>query len=381
MMFEYSLESAEGAARAGVLSTPHGRIHTPSFMPVGTAGTVKGLIMEEVKELGARMVLANTYHLYLRPGHELIDDLGGLHHFMRWNGPILTDSGGFQVFSLSGTRRVHDDGVDFKSHIDGSVHTFTPEFVMEIQRALGADIVMAFDECPPGGCDQRTAKESVERTLKWLKRCRDRFTALETEGPSPVQSLFPVLQGNVFDAIRREHASRVLELADWHGYGIGGLSVGESKQDMWRILEILHDVLPTNRPRYLMGVGYPDDLLEAIARGCDLFDCVAPTRNARHGSAWTREEGQVNLKSARFRRDTRPLDPGCDCYACVHYDRAYLRHLVVASEWLAARLLSMHNLRFLVRLGEQARDQIVGGDFEIWRQDWLELYRKGGSAK
>jgi queuine tRNA-ribosyltransferase len=247
---------------------------------------------------------------------------------------------------------------------------------MEVQRALGADVIMAFDECPPGGCDLATAEAAVRRTLAWLERCRDRFSQLEHESATPVQTLFPVLQGNVFDDLRAAHARRTMELGDWKGYGIGGLSVGEAKPDMWRTVEVLDGVLPADRPRYLMGVGYPDDLLEAVARGCDLFDCVAPTRNARHGTAWTEAEGQVNLKAARFRRDTSALDPSCDCTTCARYDRAYLRHLVVAGEWLAMRLLSVHNLRFLIGLTERARARIADGTFDGWRRDWLERYRK-----
>jgi len=374
-MFDYRLEATDGAARAGTFSTPHGDVPTPAFMPVGTQGTVKGLIPEEVEALGARMVLANTYHLYLRPGHELVRTLGGLHAFMRWSGPILTDSGGYQVFSLAGIREVKDDGVVFKSHLDGSSHTFTPESVMDVQRTLGADVIMAFDECPPGGSDRTHAAAANERTLRWLVRCRDRFRTLEAEGRYPAQALLPVLQGNVFDDLRREQARSVRDMEDWPGYGIGGLSVGEAKEDMWRILELLDGELPAMRPRYLMGVGYPDDLLEAVTRGCDLFDCVAPTRNARHGTAWTSEEGQVNLKVARFRDDRRPIDPDCDCYACARYDRAYIRHLVVAGEWLAVRLVSIHNLRFLVRLAEEARRRIGDGTFEGWSGDWLERYR------
>tara|TARA_Y100000996_G_C22523105_1_gene643294 strand:- start:447 stop:1589 length:1143 start_codon:yes stop_codon:yes gene_type:complete len=379
-MFDYTLSATEGSARAGSLTTPHGSVSTPAFMPVGTAGTVKSLIMEEVKELGAQVVLANTYHLYLRPGQDLVRQLGGLHDFMRWDGPILTDSGGYQVFSLRGTRKVHDDGVDFQSHVDGSRHVFTPESVMDIQRTLGADIIMAFDECPPGGCDRQTAEQANRRTLEWLRRCRIRFDELEQVGEFKEQSLFPVLQGNVFDDLRREHAEQFMSLNDWDGFGIGGLSVGESKPDMWRTLELLDDVLPKDRPRYLMGVGYPDDLLEAIKRGCDLFDCVAPTRNARHGTAWTSIEGQINLKAARFRSDTRPIDTECDCYTCAHYDRAYLRHLVVSGEWLPLRLISIHNLRFLVRLGEEARRRVIDGSFDHWHRDWLERYKKEGKA-
>jgi len=374
-MFDFSVQSREGAARSGVFGTPHGDVLTPTFMPVGTQGTVKGLIMEEVGALGAQVVLANTYHLYLRPGHDLLAQLGGLHEFMRWDGPILTDSGGYQVFSLSKICDVHDDGVDFQSHIDGSKHCFTPELVMEIQRTLGADVIMAFDECPPGGAHRSTAEAANVRTLRWLERCRDRFAELEHEIPAPSQALFPVLQGNIYEDLRREHARDFMQAGDWPGFGIGGLSVGEAKEDMWPVLELLHEELPEDRPRYLMGVGYPDDLLEAIARGCDLFDCVAPTRNARHGTVWTSEEGQVNLKAGRFREDTRPIDPGCDCYTCTRYDRAYLRHLVVSAEWLAVRLLSIHNLRFLVHLAEEARHRIASGTFEGWSQDWLLRYR------
>jgi queuine tRNA-ribosyltransferase len=380
-MFQYRLHATEGSARAGTLTTPHGDVPTPTFMPVGTQGTVKTLVPEEVEALGARMVLANTYHLYLRPGHDVVRELGGLHDFMRWPGPILTDSGGFQVFSLAAIRSIHDDGVEFRSHIDGSRHTFTPESVMDVQRALGADVIMAFDECPPGGCDRATAAAACERTLAWLGRCKSRFEALESEAPIPPQALFPVLQGNVYDDLRRSHAERSMALGDWTGYGIGGLSVGEAKEDMWRTLELLDGVLPADRPRYLMGVGYPDDLLEAVARGCDMFDCVAPTRNARHGTAWTSVEGQVNLKAARFKKDTAALDASCDCYTCARYDRAYLRHLVVASEWLAMRLLSIHNLRFLVRLGEEARERIVQGTFERWHVEWLERFRNERSSQ
>jgi len=378
-MFDYTLSATDGSARAGSFSTPHGDVQTPAFMPVGTAGTVKGLIMEEVESLGAQVVLANTYHLYLRPGHELVRELGGLHDFMRWDGPILTDSGGYQVFSLADIRKVRDEGVEFQSHIDGSRHTFTPESVMDVQRALGADIIMAFDECPPGGCDRRTAEDANRRTLAWLERCRTRFAELEHRGDVPEQALFPVLQGNIFDDLRRAHAKQFMDLEDWPGYGIGGLSVGEAKPDMWRTLEVLDDALPADRPRYLMGVGYPDDLLEAMARGCDLFDCVAPTRNARHGTAWTSEDGQINLKAARFKDDTRPIDPECDCYTCGRYDRAYLRHLVSSAEWLPVRLISIHNLRFLVRLGEEAHRRVLDGSFDSWRRDWLERYRKEGS--
>lgn len=378
-MFTYDLHATDGAARTGTFHTPHGPVETPVFMPVGTLGAVKHVSPDELGGIGASMVLANTYHLFLRPGHDLVRELGGLHAFMRWDGPTLTDSGGFQVFSLSGIRRVDDDGVEFQSHIDGSRHRFTPESVMEIERTLGADVIMAFDECPPGGCDRATAEKANERTLRWLERCRDRYSALIDQDPEgPVQALVPVIQGNVYDDLRRSHARQVLETGDWPALAIGGLSVGEPKPAMWRTLEVLDPELPRDRPRYLMGVGYPDDLLEAMGRGIDMFDCVAPTRNARHGTAWTLDEGQVNLKASRFKRDRRPIDPGCDCMACLRFDRAYLRHLVQAGEHFAHRLISIHNLRFLVRLAEQAREHVRAGDYYPWSTDWLERYRSAG---
>jgi len=370
------MDGTDGSARAGTFQTPHGPVLTPAFMPVGTQGTVKTLTPDEVSALGASMVLANTYHLFLRPGHELVRELGGLHEFMRWSGPILTDSGGFQVFSLTRINKIQDEGVVFQSHIDGSRHLFTPERVVEIQRALGADVVMAFDECPPGGADRKTVEEANRRTLLWLQRCRDRFQALAGEDPFLEQALFPVLQGNVYDDLRVHQARDVLAMGDWIGLAIGGLSVGEAKEDMWRVLEVMDGELPPHAPRYLMGVGYPDDLLRAVARGCDLFDCVAPTRNARHGTAWSKDEGQVNLKHTRFKRDTNPVDLDCDCYTCKRFDRAYLRHLSVANEWLGHRLLTIHNLSFLVSLAEKARARILDKSFEGWSRDWLARYEE-----
>jgi len=374
-VFDFALEATDGAARAGTFSTPHGDVTTPVFMPVGTLGAVKAVSPDELSGLGASMILANTYHLYLRPGHDLVDELGGLHAFMRWKGPILTDSGGYQVFSLANINEIRDDGVVFQSHIDGSSHLFTPESVMDIQRVLGADVIMAFDECPPGGSSRNVAEAANARTLHWLERCADRFGEISASDGRAAQSLFPVLQGNVYEDLRLDQVRRVRDLGTWDGFGIGGLSVGEAKPEMWRVLETLHIEMPADRPRYLMGVGYPDDLLEAISRGCDMFDCVAPTRNARHGTAWTAEEGQVNLKGARFRADTRPVDPGCDCYGCMRFDRAYVRHLVVAGERFGHRLLSIHNLRFLVRLAAEARERIRGGTFTAWSAEWLERYR------
>ena len=379
-MFDFTLHATDGAARTGTFTTPHGNVETPAFMPVGTNGSVKGVSPEEIEATGTSMILANTYHLYLRPGHELVRELGGVHEFMRWDGPILTDSGGYQVFSLSASNEIRDDGVVFQSHIDGSSHLFTPEGVMDIQRALGADVVMAFDQCPPGGVTHEEAEAANRRTLDWLSRCRDRFHASEDDEGGGEQSLFPVLQGNIYSDLRLQHLRAFLDLGDWDGMGVGGLSVGEGKDDMWRVLEDLHSEIPGGLPRYLMGVGYPDDLLESVARGYDMFDCVAPTRNARHGTAWTSVEGQVNLKAARFIRDRKPIDPECDCYACRGYDRAYIRHLCVSSELFGARLVSIHNIRFLVRLAEESRERIVNGTFQSWSRDWLERYRGSKEA-
>jgi queuine tRNA-ribosyltransferase len=373
-MFEFSVSAKDGAARVGRLTLPHGVVNTPAFMPVGTQATVKTLSPEEVAGTGAEIVLANTYHLFLRPGHETIQQLGGLHRFMNWHGPILTDSGGFQVFSLAKINQVRDDGVVFQSHIDGSRHLFTPESVMEVEHALGADIIMAFDECPPGQSSRAIAEDAHERTLRWLGRCRTKFEAL-WEGRERTQTLFPIMQGSVFADLRRDAARRVVDIGNWDGIAIGGLSVGEPKPSMYEMLETLEPELPPALPRYLMGVGYPDDLIEAIARGIDMFDCVAPTRNGRNGTAWVAGEGQVNVKAGRFRLDSGPLDDNCDCYTCRNFSRAYLRHLIVAEEILALRLLSLHNIRFLVKLAETARATIATGDFERWSQTWLEQFR------
>jgi len=377
-MFDFDLQATDGSARAGTFTTPHGALQTPAFMPVGTNGSVKGVSPEELAEMEAGMILANTYHLFLRPGEDLVRRLGGLHHFMRWPGPILTDSGGFQVFSLGDINEIRDDGVVFQNHLDGSRHLFTPERVMEIQRALGADVVMAFDECPPGGVQRQEVREANERTLRWLERCRDRFRDLETEDPGHPQALFPVLQGGIHVDLRVSHARSVGEMGDWKGIAIGGLSVGEAKKDMWPVLEALDDEISREVPRYLMGVGYPDDILEAVGRGCDMFDCVAPTRNARHATVWSSHEGQLNLKGARFAEDTDPIDPDCTCHACRRYDRAYLRHLMKSGELLGLRLCSIHNLHFLVELTRRARARIVDGTFSSWSAEWLERYRGGG---
>ena len=374
MSFRFEVGARAGAARTGVLTLPHGAVRTPAFMPVGTQATVKTLSPEEVAGTGAEILLSNTYHLYLRPGHDVVRAMGGLHKFMNWDRPILTDSGGFQVFSLAAINQVRDDGVVFQSHIDGSRHLFTPENVMEIERALGADIIMAFDECPPGQADRALAEEAHERTMRWLQRCRTHFDQLNANQPGPAQTLFPILQGSTFLDLRLDALKRVLDMANWHGLAIGGLSVGEAKPVMYDVLSGLEPRLPPGLPRYLMGVGYPDDLLEAIARGIDMFDCVAPTRNGRNGAVWT-AEGQVNIKGARFRLDPAPLDPGCDCYTCANFSRAYLRHLYIAGEVLALRLLSLHNVRFLVRLVEAARAAIEQQRYSQFHNEWMTRFR------
>jgi queuine tRNA-ribosyltransferase len=380
-VFEFDIHATDGAARTGTLRLPHGVVETPVFMPVGTLATVKTLTPDEVEGLGAQIILNNTYHLYLRPGAEVVKEMGGLHRFQSWTRPILTDSGGFQVFSLADIRTVSEEGVLFKSHIDGSRHLFTPERVMEIERMLGADVIMAFDQCPPGQAERTVAEEATTRTLEWLRRCRTRFDALKVEDPEgPAQTLFPIVQGGTFPDLRASAALAVQEMGDWDGIAIGGLSVGEPKPVMYEMLESLHPVLAPRLPRYLMGVGYPDDLLEAIGRGVDMFDCVAPTRNGRNGAAWVRGEGQVNIKSARFRTDPGPLDPSCGCYTCRTYTRGYLRHLFVAGEWLSMRLLSIHNVYFLVELVTAARAAIRAGEYASWSRGWLEEFRSRRSA-
>jgi queuine tRNA-ribosyltransferase len=375
-LLRFEIEATDGAARAGRISLPHGVVETPVFMPVGTAATVKALTPEEVEALGATIILNNAYHLFLRPGHELVRDLGGLHRFQSWQRPILTDSGGYQVFSLADIRTISDEGVVFQSHIDGTRHLFTPERVMEIQRALGADIIMAFDHCPPGQADRVLAAAASRRTLEWLVRCGARLDQLsQADNTEHGQTLFPILQGSIYPDLRVQAARDTLSTGDWSGIAIGGLSVGESKPAMYEMLDVLEPELPMGIPRYLMGVGYPDDLVEAIGRGVDMFDCVAPTRNGRNGSVWTRSEGRLNIKRARYRADRGPLDPGCECYTCRTYSRAYLRHLFIAGEWLSMRLLTIHNLRFLVDLTREARRAIFDGRYSGWSEQWLERFR------
>jgi queuine tRNA-ribosyltransferase len=370
--FGFALQGTDGCARAGTLNLPHGTVETPTFMPVGTQGTVRTLSPLDLHAVGAQMVLANTYHLHVRPGEEVVAALGGLHRFMAWDRPILTDSGGFQIFSLEGFRRVDDDGVDFASHVDGSRRRLTPERATEIQWILGADVAMAFDHVVPGRADRLAAEDAAERTKRWLERCVDRHRALAAEDPDR-QTLWPILQGAGHLEVRRSTARTVLGLADWTGIAIGGLAVGEPKEQMLAVLESLEPGLPRERPRYLMGVGFPEDLLESVARGVDLFDCVAPTRNGRNGSAYT-PDGAVNIRNAAHRADPGPLDESCDCETCRTYSRGYLRHLFAAEELLGLRLLSLHNVRFLVRLATEARAHILAGTFDTWHREWLNRY-------
>jgi queuine tRNA-ribosyltransferase len=372
--FAFHVEATDGAARRGVFHTPHGSVETPAFMAVGTLATVKALDPDDLRDAGAQMILSNAYHLHLRPGDELIRDLGGLHRFMQWDGPILTDSGGFQVFSLATLNTVSEDGVDFRSHIDGSARRFTPELVMQIERDLGADVVMQFDHVIPGQSDAATARDASERSLRWLARCRDAFHRIEPPLGKP-QALFPIVQGGVYADLRREAATAIATADDWLGYAVGGLSVGEAKPDMYRILEVMHAALPAHRPRYLMGVGFPEDLVEGVRRGMDLFDCVAPTRMGRNGTAFT-ADGRINIRNADHRRDSGPLDAECGCAACRRFSRAYIRHLFVSDEMLGMRLLSLHNVHFLVALMRAARDAIArgSGQFDAWADAWLRRY-------
>jgi queuine tRNA-ribosyltransferase len=367
MSFAFRIEHVEGRARAGVFHTPHGEVQTPAFMAVGTLATVKALDPEDLKQLGAQMILANAYHLHLRPGDELVRDLGGLHRFMAWDGPILTDSGGFQVFSLEGLRTVTEEGVEFRSHIDGSRRHFSAESVMRIERNLGADVTMQFDHVIPGQSEEGLAREASERSLRWLARCLEEFGRLERPRP---QALFPIVQGGIHPHLRREAAAAVRSMSDWIGYGIGGLSVGEPKPDMYAMLDVVDDALPDDRPRYLMGVGFPEDLVEGVRRGVDLFDCVAPTRMGRNGTAFT-SQGRLNIRRADLRADPRPLDEACGCSTCRRFSRAYVRHLFAADEMLGPRLLSVHNVHFLVALMRAARDALRTGTFDAWSREWL----------
>lgn len=362
MSFDFTLLAQDGDARLGRFETPHGLIETPVFAPVGTQATVKAMRPRDLVELGATLVLANTYHLYLRPGDKRVRDLGGLHRFMAWDGPILTDSGGFQVFSLSDTRRIDANGVTFKSHIDGSIHRFTPEKSIAVQENLGADIIMMFDECPPPN-EYEYVRQSLARTHPWALRCLDAKTRAD-------QALFGIVQGGVFRDLREQSARFMVEL-DLPGYAVGGLAVGETKAEMHSVLEWLNPVLPAGKPRYLMGVGAPEDLVNGVLRGIDIFDCVLPTRIARNGAAFVRG-GRINLRNARYTDDPSPVDPTCDCYACSRFSRAYIRHLVKADEILASILLTTHNLHFLLRLMDDLRKAIRKGRVAEFAGEFFE---------
>ncbi len=357
--FELIKTCKQSGARLGVLHTPHGDIETPIYMPVGTAATVKAVMPRDLNEIGAQIILSNTYHLHLRPGEDLIKEAGGLHRFMHWDKPILTDSGGFQVFSLAGIRKIKEEGVTFQSHIDGSRRFISPEVSMQIQQDLGSDIAMAFDVCSPYPCDYDTAKENMERTHRWAKRC-------QAAHKRPDQALFGIVQGAFYKDLRKESAKALADM-DFIGYGIGGLSVGEPKPIMYEMLEELMPYMPVHKPRYLMGVGTPDCLIEGVLRGVDMFDCVLATRVARNGTILT-GRGRLVVRNADCARDFSPLEEGCDCYACRNFSRAYIRHLFKAQEILGAQLASIHNLRFLTRLMEQVRDAI--------REDRLLDFRK-----
>lgn len=361
---KFKLIAQDGKARAGVLETEHGVIETPIYMPVGTQGTVKATEQRELIELGSQIILGNTYHLYLRPGMDVIEQAGGLHRFINWQKPILTDSGGFQVFSLTALRDIADNGVTFRSHLDGSLHIFTPESVIQIERQLGSDIMMVFDECTPYPCEFEYAKKSNEMTLRWAERCKiaaEKQPALY--GYS--QALFGIVQGSVYPEIREMSACALTKL-EFDGYAIGGLAVGEPVEEMYKITEFTEQFLPTDKPRYLMGIGTPENILESIERGMDMFDCVIPTRNGRNGMLWT-HNGSINIRNAQYKTDFTPVDPECDCYTCRTFTRAYLRHLFITKEILALQLASIHNLSLFLWIAREARKAILEKRFAVWK--------------
>jgi queuine tRNA-ribosyltransferase len=361
LKFELIKKDPGSAARLGSLTTTHGRIDTPIFMPVGTQATVKAMTPEELVQIGSQIILANTYHLYLRPGHELIGRLGGLHRFMHWDRPILTHSGGFQVFSLGELRKISEEGVKFRSHIDGSSHFISPEVSIAIQEALGSDIAMVFDECPPYPAEYSYVKKSLELTTRWARRCKDAHKR-------PDQALFGIVQGGMHPELRSESARQLIDIG-FDGYALGGLSVGEEKALMHEMMQECSEILPVDSPRYIMGIGAPEDLIEAINSGFDMFDCVMPTRNARNGALFT-SFGRINIKSALYAEDQGAIDPECSCYVCRNYSRAYLRHLYRSQEILASRLNTWHNLHFYLNLMQQARGAIAAGEFASFRKEF-----------
>ncbi len=363
--FSFQIEARQGRARAGKFFTPHGVLETPIFAPVGTQATVKSLTPDQLSDLNASLVLANTYHLYLRPGDELVKEMGGLHKFMSWTGPLLTDSGGFQVFSLAKSRRIDQEGVTFRSHIDGSQQRLDPEKSILIQENLGADIIMAFDECSDP-YDKGYVREAMVRTHNWAERCKQ-------AKKRPDQALFGIVQGGIYEDLRQESAELITSL-DFPGNAIGGLSVGETKSEMHTILDLVDKVLPEEKPRYLMGVGTPEDLVNGISRGVDIFDCVLPTRLARHNAAMTRSGGRLNIVNAQYAKDEQPIDQRCECYSCQHFSRAYIRHLIISKEMLAATLLSIHNLHTMISLAAEIRQSILGGNFDQFASQFHRVH-------
>jgi len=359
----FTISTFDGNARRGQITTKRGTINTPAFMPVGTNATVKAMNSDEMRELGAEIILSNTYHLYLRPGHDIIKSVGGLHEFMQWGGPILTDSGGFQVFSLSPLRKIRNDGVEFRSHIDGSLHFLTPELVMEIQGALGSDIAMVFDECTPYPADREYALNSLTLTTKWAKRCLD--------ARNSGQALFGIVQGGMYSDLRKQSAEELIEM-DFNGYALGGLSVGEPKELMYEMVNYTTPLLPAEKPRYLMGIGDLLDVFEAVAAGIDMFDCVMPTRNARNGTLFT-SQGRISIKREEFKKDAGPLDPECTCYTCQNYSRAYLRHMFMSREILSMRLNTIHNIHFFLEFFRQMREAIGKGEFTSFRTEQTKI--------
>jgi len=371
MKYTLSAKDLKSAARAGILHTAHGDIHTPVFMPVGTAGSVKAVHQRELEhDIQAEIILGNTYHLYLRPGIDLLEKAGGLHKFNGWKKPILTDSGGYQVYSLSENRKIHDEGVTFKSHIDGSKHVFTPESVMDIQRSIGADIIMAFDECTPYPCEYSYAKKSLKITHQWLERCVNRINTTEPRFGHE-QALFPIVQGSVYKDLR-EQSAEFIASQNQHGNAIGGLSVGEPHDMMYEMTDVVCKILPADKPRYLMGVGTPENILECIALGIDMFDCVMPTRNARNGMLFT-TQGIVNIRNEKWKDDLSPLDETLGGYASTFYSKAYLRHLIISKEILGAQIASIHNLTFYRWLVKEARRQILSGTFAAWKNAMVKI--------
>lgn len=371
---QFKILKKDGFARTALLETKRGVIHTPAFMPVGTNGTVKAMTPEEVRDIGYEIILSNTYHLYLRPGHETIKKIGGIHRFINWQGPILTDSGGFQIYSLASLRKITSEGVEFRSHIDGSLHFISPERAIEIQIALGSDIMMVFDECVPYPAEKQYVEKSIKLTKDWAERCKNYFEKQRTN-----QSLFGIIQGGVYDDLREKSLEEIVKIG-FDGYAIGGLSVGEPKEDMYRVVKNVTPLMPEDKPRYLMGVGDLIDVLHAVEHGIDMFDCVMPTRNARNGTLFT-SRGRISIKRSEFKDDSTALDPECDCYTCRNYTKAFLRHLYMCREILSMRLNTIHNLHFYCKFFEKMRTAIAEGRFQDFKKEWLPVLEKNFSSE